>query len=130
MEEICDAFIAEDLQARECIDPEKARKACIQVSANFIRFLKKQSGIANVIRCVRLIGLPEYCPEYYAPDNKDASHDIVYVDGFFVDWTLRQYIEDAKVPTIHEDVAALLNDWREVCISRCIDDSYGENEMQ
>lgn len=91
------------------------------MSDAFVQFLRQHGGTTLNIRYVSLVGLPEFCSEYYRNDNKDAQHVIVYADGLFVDWTLRQYIVDADFPTIYESVAPLLEHWRDVSLTTCLD---------
>lgn len=80
------------------------------------------------VRYVRLRGLPEFCPEYFSNDDQLCEHIIVYADGFFIDWTFRQYIKDASFPTIYASIEPLLEHWRDITFTTCLEYEVGKPE--
>ena len=122
---LCALFLVEHPEMAAYADMELAQKQCIQASSLFVQFLRQHGGTSMNTRYAHLFGTPVFCPEYSSSENKQAQHTIVYTDDFFVDWTLRQYIEDADFPTIYDTIGPLLEHWHEVTLTTDLEWKFG-----
>jgi hypothetical protein len=98
-------------------DPDALKDQCIRVSHSFVQFLRQRGGSVYNVRYVELLGIPSYCLD--APE--EMQHVIVYAFGKFIDWTLCQFITDARVPTIYDSIQPLLDEWCEVRFTTQLD---------
>ena len=95
-----DEFI-DDPMGEYVADPDQADGMCGQASGKFIRFLAERGIDAQAVRMDGIAG--EGVPLFpWTERGEQVGHTVVLVEGYYVDWTARQYDPYTDCPALIE----------------------------